>query len=165
MGSTLTIRPAGPRDRDLLTGLLRGLSPDSAYLRFQTAIGPGPSRRSWTRSSPRACAVGLCWLRRARADRPRRMGAGGPPIRRGDRPRRGGRPPGTGDRDPARAALIADLAALGAEQVEVFASATNEAVIRMVARQAADATRERDGATVTYTFPARRAPREVRTVA
>ncbi|GAA4748517.1 hypothetical protein GCM10023350_36810 [Nocardioides endophyticus] len=49
--------------------------------------------------------------------------------------------------------MITDLAARRVEQVEVFASATNEAVIRMVARQAPGAVRERDGATVTYSFP------------
>ena len=63
-------------------------------------------------------------------------------------------------------ALIADLAARGIERVEVFASATNEAVARMVARQAPDAVRERDGATVTYAFAtARQLPRRPPAVA
>ena len=62
-------------------------------------------------------------------------------------------------------ALIADLAARGVEQVEVFASATNEAVTRMVARQAPDAVRERDGATVTYSFATLAQRVAVRTVA
>src|SRR6478736_7839586 len=36
------IRPAVPADRAGVAGLLRGLSAESAYRRFQTALGPEP---------------------------------------------------------------------------------------------------------------------------
>jgi len=62
-------------------------------------------------------------------------------------------------------ALVADLSGRGVERVEVFASASNKPVARMVARRAPDALRERDGATVTYEFAAAPVPGVVRTVA
>ncbi|KQW47658.1 hypothetical protein ASC77_14590 [Nocardioides sp. Root1257] len=166
MGSTLTTRPAGPGDRHLLTGLLGALSHDSAYLRFQTGIGPGPWPAMVDALLPEGLRGGAVlgfvegelvahgvWVRvgyRSAAE----IGLVVADAHQGR---------GIGTR--VASALMDDLTAHGVEQVEVFASATNTAVIRMVARQAPDAVRERDGATVTYTFPARRAPHEVRTVA
>ena len=166
MSSTLTIRPAGPRDGELLTELLRGLSPDSAYLRFQTGIGPGPWPALVDALLPGSLRGGA-FLGLVGSE----LVAHGVWVRVGHRPAAeiglvvADAHQGLGIGTRLATALIADLTAHGVEQVEVFASATNDAVIRMVARQAPDAVRERDGATVTYTFPARTAPREVRTVA
>jgi GNAT superfamily N-acetyltransferase len=148
------IRCAGPGDHDRLAGLLRELSEESAYRRFQTGIGREPAASLVAALLPdglRGAAV-LGFL----GDR---LVAHGVWVRVGAAPVAeiallvADAQQGQGIGTRIAGALIADLAARGVERVEVFASATNEAVIRMVARQAPDAVRERDGATVTYSFP------------
>jgi acetyltransferase len=152
--SRLRIRPAGGRAHARGAALLRELSEESAYRRFQTGIGREPAQALVDALLPdglRGAAV-LGFL-------------GGRLVAHGLWVRVGAAPAaeiallvadaqqGQGIGTEIAAALIADLAARGVEQIEVFASATNEAVIRMVARQAPGAVRERDGATVTYSFP------------
>jgi GNAT superfamily N-acetyltransferase len=156
--SRLRIRPAGPCDRERVAALLRGLSGESAYRRFQTGIGAEPSRTLVDALLPAALRGGALL-----AFEGERLVAHGLWVRLGAAPAaeialvvsddRQGR--GIGTR--LAHALVAELTARGIERVEVFASATNEAVTRMVARQAPDAVRERDGATVTYSFAATRA--------
>jgi GNAT superfamily N-acetyltransferase len=160
----LRIRAGTRRDHDRLAGLLRGLSLESAYLRFQTGLGPEPAPALVAALLPdrtrgtallafhgsRLVGHGL-WVRAKTApvadvalvvaDEFQQRGIGTALVD----------------------ALVADLTGRDLRRVEVFASATNHAVERMVARQAPDAARERDGATVTYQFHA--APRAVRTVA
>lgn len=152
--SRLRIRPAGRRDHDRVAGLLRELSEESAYRRFQTGIGREPAAALVDALIPeglRGAAV-LGFLGG-------RLVAHGVWVRVGTAPAAeiallvADAQQGQGFGTEIAAALIADLAARGVEQVEVFASATNEAVTRMVARQAPDAVRESQGATVTYSFP------------
>ena len=160
------IRPAGPRDHDLVAGLLREVSEESAYRRFQTGIGREPAASLVAALLPdrlRGAAV-LGFV----GDR---VVAHGVWVRVGARPVAEiallvtDAQQGQGIGTKIAAELIADLAARGVAQVEVFASATNEAVTRMVARQAPDAVRERDGSTVTYSFAIRSQQVAVRTVA
>lgn len=148
-----TFRTATAADADALAGLLAGLSPDSAYLRFQTAIGGAPSPKLvrallpdgvrgrallgyvgetlvahglWVRVGPtRAAEIALVV-----ADTHQQQGIG----------------------SALAAALLDDLAVRGIERVEVFSAAGNRAVTRMLARSAPDADLERDGATVSYSF-------------
>lgn len=146
--SDLVLRPAGPADVDLLDGLLRGLSADSSYLRFQTGIGR-PSAALLRALLPergallaflggRVVAHGM-WVRAGRsaeiaivvADAHQRGGIGTVVAR----------------------ALIADAAAHGVTRIEAFSGAGNEAVARMVAHEAPHALRVLDSGTVTYTFP------------
>ena len=152
--TALRIRPAGPDDHDRLAGLLRELSEESAYRRFQTGIGREPAPSLVAALLPGGLRGGavLGFLGT-------RLVAHGVWVRVGAAPVAeiallvADAQQGQGIGTKIAAALVADLAARGVEQVEVFASATNEAVVRMVARQAPDAVRERDGATVTYSFP------------
>ena len=152
--TALRIRLAGPGDHDRLAGLLRELSEESAYRRFQTGIGrePAPSLVAALLPDGLRGAAVLGFLGK-------RLVAHGVWVRVGAAPVAeigllvADAQQGQGIGTKIAAALIADLGARGVEQVEVFASATNEAVVRMVARQAPGAVRERDGATVTYSFP------------
>ena len=151
--SRLRIRVAGPRDRELLTRLLRELSAESAYLRFQTGIGSEPAPSMVDALLPDGLRGGavLAYL-------------GDRLVAHGVWARVGAAPvaeialvvadahQGQGIGTELATRLIADLTARGIGRVEVFASATNAAVARMVARQAPGAVRERDGATVTYAF-------------
>jgi GNAT superfamily N-acetyltransferase len=153
--SALRIRPATRRDRPALTALLCGLSEESAYQRFQTAIGAHPSRAVVEALLPdgvRGVALlgfvggtlvahGM-WVRVGPAAEIALLVAD-------DHQRRG---LGTELAD----ALLADLAARGIKQVEVFTGAGNRAVPRMLARQAPGAERILDGASVSYTFPLER---------
>ena len=151
--TAVAFRAATAADAPALTGLLAGLSPDSAYLRFQTSIGPAPSpslvrallpdgvrgtallgflgnelvaHGLWVRVGPtRAAEIALVV-----ADGHQRQGIG----------------------SALAVALVDDLARRGIERVEVYAGAGNRAVATMVARSAPDAERERDGATVSYSF-------------
>ncbi len=143
------IRAAVPEDRTLLEGLLRGLSPDSAYLRFQTGLGAGPTPtlvRALLR--PRGALLGLVgaevvahgmWARIGRAAEIAVVVADA----------HQGRGIGTAMAE----ALIDEAAAHGVRRIEVFSGRGNEAVARMVARQAPYALRVLDGPTVTWTFP------------
>ncbi|WP_243058264.1 GNAT family N-acetyltransferase [Nocardioides sp. SR21] len=153
--SALRIRAATRRDRPALVALLSGLSAESAYQRFQTAIGAHPSRPVVDGLLPEATrgvallgfvggelvAHGM-WARAGRAaelgilvaDGHQRQGFG----------------------SELATALLADLAARGIEQVEVYTGAGNRAVPRMVARQAPGADRTLDGASVSWTFPVER---------
>ena len=151
--SGFRIRRAGPADRACVAALLRGLSPDSAYRRFQTALGPEPSPAMLDALLPtgphggavlahagpfvighgvwqRAGATSVAEIGVVVADSQQRRGIG----------------------SALAETLLADLAARGMDAVEVYASATNEAVSRMVAASAPAALRERDGATITYRF-------------
>jgi GNAT superfamily N-acetyltransferase len=151
--SEMAYRPGSARDRAALAGLLSGLSPDSAYARFQTALGSGPSPMvvdallpddmrggallAW--DGDRLVAHGV-WVRVGPSrvaevavvvtDSHQRRGIGTVLVER----------------------LIAAAGARGIERIELFSQAGNRAVSRMVARRAPDAERGRDGATVTYSF-------------
>jgi RimJ/RimL family protein N-acetyltransferase len=154
--SRLRIRAAGPCDHDLLAGLLRELSAESAYRRFQVGLGPEPAPALVHALLPDglrgAAVLGFVGERLVAHGLWVRVGAASAAeIALVVADAHQGRGIGT----EIAGALMADLVARGVERVEVFASATNEAVIRMVARQAPDAVRERDGATVTYSFPTR----------
>lgn len=153
--SALRIRAATRRDRPALVALLCGLSGESAYQRFQTAIGQQPSRAVVDGLLPDA-ARGVALLGYV----------GGTLVAHGMWVRAGGaaelgilvaddhQRQGVGS--ALAEALIADLAARGIEQVEVFTGSDNRAVPRMVARQAPDAAPTLDGTGVSWTFPARR---------
>lgn len=147
------IRAARPTDRAALVRLLRALSDESVYRRFQTALGPAPRPvvlDALLPEGPQGSAV---------------LAYDGTVVVGHGVWRRAGTLPvaeiglvvadshqGRGIGTAMAEALLADLAARGVGRVEVFATATNEAVARMVARRAPDAERERDGATLTYTF-------------
>lgn len=151
--SLVAYRPGSARDRAALEGLLSGLSPESAYARFQTALGSGPSPTVVDALLPDGVRGGtvLAWD----GDR---LVAHGVWVRLG----------------PSRAAevavvvtdshqrrrigtvlaerLIAAAGARGIERIEVFSETRNRAVSRMVARRAPDAERALDGVTVSYSF-------------
>lgn len=150
---TLHLRRAGPEDFELVDGLLRGLSPESAYRRFQAGIGPAPSRALVRALLPAEGALlgfvdgevvahGL-WARSGRAAEIAIVVADA----------HQGRGIGTA----MAAALVDAVAARGITRVEAFSGAGNAAVARMVARQAPNALRVLDGPTVTYTFSSRTA--------
>jgi GNAT superfamily N-acetyltransferase len=154
--SRLRIRPAVGLDRADVAHLLRGLSAESAYRRFQTGLGPEPAAGILDALLPEGLQGGalLAHVERSLVGHGvwRRVGA--TPVAEiglvvADAHQ--GQGIGTG----LAHALIADLAGRGVERVEVFASATNRAVSAMVHRHAPDAAHERDGSTVTYHFPAR----------
>jgi GNAT superfamily N-acetyltransferase len=154
--SRLRIRAAGPRDHDLLAGLLRELSAESAYRRFQVGLGPEPAPALVDALLPDglrgAAVLGFVGERLVAHGLWVRVGASNAAeIALVVADAHQGKGLGT----QMAAVLMLDLAVRGVERVEVFASATNDAVTRMVARQAPDAVRERDGATVTYSFPTR----------
>jgi GNAT superfamily N-acetyltransferase len=162
--SALRLRRAGPADRTALTDLLSALSAESSYRRFQAALGPTPRASVLDALLPEGSRGGAM------------LAYAGPQLVGHGVWRRAGTSPVAeiglvvADAHQERGvgtalaeALISDLAAQGVERVEVFATATNEAVARMVARRAPDAVRERDGATVTYLFPVQ--PTRARTVA
>jgi GNAT superfamily N-acetyltransferase len=151
--SVIAYRPGSVRDRAALERLLSGLSPESAYARFQTALGPGPSpavveallpdglrgeavlawdgdelvaHGVWVRVGPsRVAEVALVVT-----DSHQRRGIGTVLAER----------------------LVEAAGARGIERIEVFSETRNRAVARMVRRRAPDAERERDGVTVTYFF-------------
>ena len=150
----LRMRRAVPADRSALADLLGGLSMESSYRRFQAALGPTPRASVLAALLPEGPRGGAM------------LAYDGPDLVGHGVWRRAGTAPvaeiglvvadshqGRGVGTALTEALIADLTARGVERVEVFATATNEAVARMVARRAPDAVRERDGATVTYSFP------------
>ncbi len=149
----LTLRPGTRADREDLATLLSGLSPDSAYQRFQTALGGRPSRAMVDALLPDGvCGTALLgfvgdalvahgvWIR-VGASRVAEIAI----LVADDHQQQG---IGT----ELAAALLADLGARGIERVEVFSGSGNRAVHRMVARAAPDADPERDGATVSYVF-------------
>ena len=142
-------------DRPLLAALLGGLSPESAYARFLTGMASPPSARVldallpqpptgrallasldgelvghalWARTAPTTAEIALVV-----ADRHQRRGIG----------------------TALATAVTDDLTAHGLTGVEVFATTTNRAVVRMVANAAPDARRLLDGPTSTWSFPAR----------
>jgi GNAT superfamily N-acetyltransferase len=160
------LRAARPDDREAVAELLRGLSAESSYRRFQTGIGPAPSAAMLDALLPDCLRGGavLAYVGRSLVGHGVWVRAGATPVAEIGVVVADGHQ-GRGIGTALARALFDDLAARGIERVEVFASATNAPVVRMVARQAPDAVRERDGATVTYTFatPAGRAA--VRTVA
>ena len=149
--SALRIRAATRCDRHALTALLCGLSEDSAYQRFQTAIGPHPSRAVVDAMLPdgvrgiallgfegRTLVAHGMWVRVGAAAEVALLVADGHQRQ--------------GIGSELAAALLADLAARGIDQVEVFTGAGNRAVPRMLARQAPGAERTLDGSSVSYTF-------------
>jgi GNAT superfamily N-acetyltransferase len=151
--TVIAYRPGSARDRAALEGLLSGLSPESAYARFQTALGPGPSRAvvdallpdgvrggvmlAWDRAE--LVAHGL-WVRIG----PSRVAEVALVVTDSHQRR------GIGTVLAER--LIEAAGARGIERIEVFSEARNRAVARMVRRRAPDAERERDGVTVSYSF-------------
>lgn len=162
----VTYRRGSARDRAALQRLLSGLSPESAYSRFQTALGSGPPRALvdallpdgvcgeavlawdgdvlvahgvWVRLGPsQAAEVALVVT-----DSHQRQGIGTVLAER----------------------LIAAAGARGIDRIEVFSESRNRAVARMVARRAPDAERERDGVTVSYSFTLDRRAEEWKRVA
>jgi GNAT superfamily N-acetyltransferase len=151
--STLRIRPASAADADALTGLLAGLSPDSAYLRFQAAIGPVPSPatvRALLPDGVRGAAllgfVGDALVAHGMWARVGHSRSAEIALVVAD----GHQQQGIGTL--LATAVLDDLATRGIERVEVYAGAGNRAVARMLARSSPEAERERDGATVTYSF-------------
>ena len=152
--SRLRIRPAVPADRAGVADLLRGLSAESAYRRFQTGLGPEPGAAILDALLPEdlqgysvlahvgRSLVGHGVWRRARATYEAEVALVVADAHQGQ-----------GIGTALGEALLTDLATRGVQRVEVFADATNRAVIRMVARHAPDAACERDGDTVTYRFP------------
>ncbi len=153
---TPCIRVAAPADRAEVARLLTRLSPDAAYRRFLTGMASEPSPRLLNALLPEPPVGGALlgflgqelvghglWVRLTDptvaeialvvADRHQRRGVGTALAR----------------------AVTDDLIAHGVTDIEVFSSADNAAVARMVARRAPDARRELDGATTTYTFRAR----------
>ncbi len=152
----LRIRPAVPADRAGVGDLIRGLSAESAYRRFQTGLGPDPAPAILAALLPEGLQGGavLAHLERTLVGHGvwRRVGATGVAeigLVVADEHQ------GQGIGTALAEAVLADLAGRGVERVEVFSSATNRAVGAMILRHAPDAARERDGATVTYRFPAR----------
>lgn len=151
--TAVTFRPATTADTEALTTLLAGLSPDSAYLRFQTAIGPTPSPatvRALLPDGVRGCALlgflgddlvahGV-WVRVG----PTRSAEIALVVADGHQQQ--------GIGSALATALLDDLAARGIERVEVYSGAGNRAVARMMASAAPDSPPERDGATVSYSF-------------
>jgi GNAT superfamily N-acetyltransferase len=151
--SVVAYRRGSARDRAALAQLLSGLSPESAYSRFQTVLGSGPSpavldallpdgvrggavlawdgddlvaHGVWVRVGPsRAAELALVVT-----DSHQRRGIGAELAER----------------------LVAAAGARGIERIEAFSESGNRAVARMVARGAPDADRDRDGVTVSYSF-------------
>jgi GNAT superfamily N-acetyltransferase len=148
------IRHAVPADRASVADLLRGLSAESTYRRFQTGLGPDPGAAILDALLPEGLEgravlahvgpslVGHGVWRRAGATPVAEIGLVVADAHQGQ-----------GIGTALAEALLDDVAARGVERIEVFASATNQAVIRMVTRHAPDAMLELDGATVTYRFP------------
>jgi GNAT superfamily N-acetyltransferase len=151
VSAAVAYRRGSARDRAALAGLLSGLSPDSAYARFQTVIGSGPpsavleallpqGRRGGSLLAWDGCELvghGL-WVRIGES----RSAEVGIVVTDGHQ-RRG---IGTVLADQ----LVAAAAAGGIERIEVFSQARNGAVARMVARRSPTAEIAREGVTVTY---------------
>ena len=148
-------RAAALADRPALVALLAGLSEESAYSRFLTALSTPPGNRVvdallpqppagravlafvgsdlvghglWVRTHASVAEIALVV-----ADAHQQRGIG----------------------TALAAAVTDDLARHGVTDVEVFSISDNRAVARMVRAAAPDARRELDGPTTTYTFPAR----------
>lgn len=150
---SVTYRRGTPRDRTALERLLRGLSPESAYSRFQAPLGSAPPRAVLEALLPEGVRGGavLAW-------------DGDVPVGHGVWVRVG----------PSRTAevaivvtdshqrqgvgtvlaerLLAAAGARGITRIEVFSEAGNHAVARMVARRSPHAEAVRDGATVSRSF-------------
>ncbi|MEQ6903432.1 GNAT family N-acetyltransferase [Nocardioides sp. YIM 152588] len=162
---TTWIRPATEADHGAVTTLLADLSPESAYRRFQASPGPVPPPSVVAALLPRgpdagaviaydgATVVGHGIWRRPAAGAAAEIGL----VVADDHQ-------GQGIGSAMAQALLTDLASHEVEQVEVFTTATNDAVAHMVARYAPDATPERDGPTVTYALPTGLASRRARPV-
>ncbi len=151
--NAIAYRPGSARDRASLAELLRSLSPQSSYARFQAALGPDVPCRVLDALLPDGVRGGsvLAW------DAGRLVGHG-VWVRVGsgrvaeialvvtdthqDR--------GIGT-DLAERLLVA-AAARGMDRVEVFSAGGNRAVARMVSRRAPAAEKVRDGAAVGYSF-------------
>lgn len=150
----LRIRPALPHDREPLARFLRDLSAESAYGRFLVGTVGTPGRAVLDGLLPAERRGGALlvfvedelvghglWVTLdggaaaeiaiVVADRHQRKGVG----------------------TMLADGLMAELSARGIERVQALSSAGNLAVRRMIARQAADVLLERDGTTVTYSFP------------
>lgn len=151
--SAVSYRRGSPGDGSALERLLKSLSPDSAYARFQAPLGSYPPPALVDALLPAGLGGGavLAW-------------DGGTLVGHGLWVRLGpsrvaeialvvtdshqGRGIGT-----ALAGLLVEAAtARGIDRFEVYSEARNRAVERMVARGAPGAERERDGFTVTYSF-------------
>lgn len=154
--TAIAYRPGSACDRAALAGLLSGLTPESAYARFQTAIGSGPPPSVVDALLPDGVRGGTVlgwdgdelvghgvWVRLGHsrsaevalvvADSHQRQGVG----------------TALADR------LVAAAGRRGIETIEAFSESGNRAVARMVARRSRDAVLEREGSTVTYSFPVR----------
>ncbi|TIC88255.1 GNAT family N-acetyltransferase [Nocardioides sp. GY 10113] len=162
---TARIRPATEADRGAVTELLADLSPESAYRRFQASPGPVPPPAVVTALLPSgpdagavlaydgATVVGHGIWRRTGAGAAAEIGL----VVADDHQ-------GRGIGSALARALLADLASHDVEQVEVFTTASNDAVAHMVARYAPGAAPHRDGPTVTYSLSTGVAERRRRAV-
>jgi GNAT superfamily N-acetyltransferase len=151
--SVVAYRRGSAGDRAALERMLSGLSADSAYARFQTALGPGPSAAVLDALLPDGVRGGalLGWDGEE-------LVAHGVWVRLG--PSRAAeiaivvtdshQQQGIGTVLAAR--LVAAAQERGIERIEVFSETRNRAIARMVTRIAPDAVREREGPTVTYSF-------------
>ena len=151
--TAVRFRPATPDDADAVARLLAGLSPATAYARFQTALGPVPSGALVRALLPDGVRGGALLAY-----------AGEEPVAHGMWARLGatrvaeiGLVVADGHQQQGLGSLLAralvdDLRAHGIDRVEVFSGTGNQAVTRMVARDAPHAERSRDGAMVGYTF-------------
>jgi len=150
------IRAATSADRAQLVDFLTRLSPTSSYQRFFTGLTGAPSQTLLAALLPDRPAGGALlafldgelvghglWVRLRDpsvaeiaivvSDRHQRRGIGTALVR----------------------AVSDDLVAHGVDDIEVFSSTANRAVVRMVSRAAPDAQRHLDGSTMTWNFPAR----------
>jgi acetyltransferase len=150
----LRIRTAVAADRASVADLLRGLSAESAYHRFQTGLGPDPRAAILDALLPDEQQGGavLAHVERRLVGHGVWRHLGATPVAEialvvADLHQK------TGIGTALAAALLDDLATRGVQRVEVYTSACNRAVIRMVTRYAPGAARDHDGTTVTYRFP------------
>jgi GNAT superfamily N-acetyltransferase len=149
--NAVTYRRGSTADRAALEGLLGGLTPESAYARFQAALGSVPPPAVVDALMPDGTCGGTVlawdgddlvahgvWVRLG-ASRVAEIA-----IVVADTHQRKGIGTVLADR------LVHAADAAGIQRVEVFSVGSNRAVARMVARSAPDARRERDGMTVAY---------------
>lgn len=149
-----SIRSATPHDREPLAGFLAGLSEESAYQRFLTGRSGRPTSSLLAGLLPEGPNAGALLgfvdgelVAHALWVAPRTADVAELAIVVADRHQRQG--VGTA----LALALAGELSARGIERAEVVTGADNRAVARMIARHAPTAGREREGATLNYSFP------------
>jgi GNAT superfamily N-acetyltransferase len=153
----VVFRPGGPGDRSALETMLRQLSPDSSYSRFQSAVGPDPAPAVLDALLPEGLQGGtvLGWDGEA-------LVAHGIWVRLGptsaaevalvvaDSHQRRGLGTTLAER------VVEAAGARGVRRIEMFTGSGNTAIARMVDRLGTHVEKRRDGPTVTYSFALRR---------